>query len=308
MRTRRILGATALTTLVAVSLAGCVKMDMQLDLQSDDTVDGSMVFAVSSALAEMTGQDPATIAEQMSADTLDMDQGTITSQKPYDDGEYVGSEITFEGETLDSFAGTTGEELSIVREGDEFVVSGTMDLSEEALGAGEGGDMMAGLMEGFDVQISITFPGKVSEHNGELDGNTVTWTPQYGEATEISARGSAIEGGGGSSLPLPLLIGVGAAVLVAAALIIFLVMRSRKNAAAAQPAMAGYAPTGYAPPAQGYAPAPMATPPAAPAPPAAAPPVAPAPPAAAPPVAPPAPPADGPAAPPEQQTPPPPPA
>lgn len=302
------MGAAALTTLVAASLAGCVKMDMQLDLQSDDTVDGSMVFAVSNALAEMTGQDPATIAEEMSADTLDMDEGTITSTQPYDDGEYVGSEITFEGETLESFAGSTDGELSIVREGDEFVVSGTMDLSDEALGTGEAGgdEMMAGLMEGFDVQISITFPGSVSEHNGELDGNTVTWTPKYGEATEISARGSAIEGGGGSGLPLPLLIGVGAAVLVAAALIIFLVMRSRKNAAAAQPAAAGYAPTGYAPPAaQGYAPAPMAAPapPVAPAPPAAAPPVAPAPPAA-----PPAPPVDGPPAPPQEQAPPPPPA
>lgn len=302
MRTRRLLGATALTTLVAVSLAGCVKMDMQLDLQTDDTVDGSMVFAVSNALAEMTGQDPATIAEEMSGDTFDMDEGTITSTEPYDDGEYVGSEITFEGESLDSFAGATGEELSIVRDGDEFVVSGTMDLSDAALGTeGAGGDeMMSGLMEGFDIQISITFPGSVSEHNGELDGNTVTWTPQYGEATEISARGSAIEGGGGSGLPLPLLIGIGAAVLVAAALIIFLVMRSRKNAAAAQPAAAGYAPTSYVPPAQGY------TPPAAegyaPAPTA-----APAPPAAAPPVAPPAPPV-APPAPPQEQAPPPPPA
>ncbi len=296
MRTRRILGATALATIVAAGLAGCVKMDMQLDLQSDNTVDGSMVFAVSTALAEMTGQDPSMIAEEMSGDTFDMEEGTVTSTEPYDDGEYVGQKITFEGETVDSFSGTTDGELSIVREGDEFVVSGTMDLSEAALGTeGAAGDeMMSGLMEGFEIQISITFPGSVSEHNGELDGNTVTWTPKYGEANEISARGSAIEGGGGSGLPLALLIGIGVAVLVAVALIVFLVLRSRKSSAA-QPATAGYAPAAPAAPAafapdaaQGYAP----TAPTAPAPPAAAP----------------APPVDGPPAPPQQQTPPPPPA
>lgn len=236
------------------------------------------------------------IAEEMSGDTFDMEEGTVTSTEPYDDGEYVGQKITFEGETVDSFSGTTDGELSIVREGDEFVVSGTMDLSEAALGTeGAAGDeMMSGLMEGFEIQISITFPGSVSEHNGELDGNTVTWTPKYGEANEISARGSAIEGGGGSGLPLALLIGIGVAVLVAVALIVFLVLRSRKSSAA-QPATAGYAPAAPAAPAafapdaaQGYAP----TAPTAPAPPAAAP----------------APPVDGPPAPPQQQTPPPPPA
>lgn len=290
MRTRQILGATALATLVAASLAGCVKMDMQLDLQSDDTVDGSMVFAVSTALADLTGQDPADIAEQMSGESFDMDEGTVTSTEPYDDGEYVGQTITFEGETLDSFSGSTDGELSIVREGDEFVVSGTMDLSEAALGTegAESDEMMSGLMEGFDIQISITFPGKVSEHNGELDGNTVTWSPTYGESTELSARGSAVEGGGGSSLPLPLLIGIGAAVLIAVALIVFLVLRSRKNSAA-QPAAAVYAPAAFTPDAaQGYAPT--------------------APTAAAAPPAPPAPPVDAPPAPPQEQTPPPPPA
>src|SRR5665647_1939927 len=64
MRTRRLLGAAALATFVAVGLTGCIKMDMQLDLKSDDTVDGSMIFAISSEVAQMAGQDAATLAEQ----------------------------------------------------------------------------------------------------------------------------------------------------------------------------------------------------------------------------------------------------
>jgi hypothetical protein len=310
MRTRRLLGAAALTTLVAAGLSGCVKMDMQLDLQSDDTVDGSMVFAISSALAEMTGQDPDTLIDELQGDDL-VDQGSITRTEPYDDGEYIGSRIYFEGEALDNFSGAGGtDELSIVREGDEFVVSGRMDLSDDSLGTGGGDDMFAGLMEGFDIQISITFPGKVSEHNGELSGTTVTWRPALGETNEMSARGSAIDGGG-SGLPLPLLIGIGAAVLVALGLILFFVLRSRRSATAPAAAPAGYAPEGYppagaAPQATSYAPpAPAApdagyAPPAPPAPGYAAP-AAP-PPAPAEPPAPPTPPTEG--TPPAEGTPP----
>lgn len=244
MRTRRLLGAAALSTALVAGLAGCVKMDMQLDLQSDDTVDGSILMAVSSALAEMSGQDPESLLGEMNADDM-VDQGAVTSTEPYDDGEYIGQTIHFEGESLESFSGGGDEDLQIVREGDEYVVSGVMDLSDAAMGTeGEGGEMFSGLMESFDVRVSITFPGKVSEHNGELDGNTVTWTPRVGETNEISARGSAIEGGGGSGLPLPLLIGIGLAVLAAIGLILFFVLRSRKNAAA--PAAAAYgAPAGY---------------------------------------------------------------
>ena len=254
MRTRRLLGAAALTTLVAASLAGCVKMDMALELQADDTVDGTMIVAVSSALAELSGQDPDTIAEQLAGDSIDLEQGTITSQEPYDDGEYIGSTMTFEGETLDSFAGTSDGELGIVRDGDDFVVSGTLDLSEAALGAGADADAtVATMMESIDIQISVTFPGEVSEHNGQLSGNTVTWTPNYGETLELSARGSAVEGGGGSDLPLGLLIGIGAAVLVAVGLIVFLVVRSRKSSAQPAAATAAYgapAQPGYAAPQQ----------------------------------------------------------
>lgn len=302
MQTRRILGATALAAAAAVSLAGCVKMDMQLELQSDDTVDGSMIVAVSSEMAALMGQDPTTIAEELGGDTIDMSEGADVRQEAYDDGEYVGTKITFEGESLTGISGSDDGSLSIVREGDEFVVSGVMDLSAGEAGM-EGGDMFGDLSSSFDVRISITFPGRVSDHNGSLDGNTVTWTPSYGQITEISARGSAIEGGG-SGLPIALIVGIAAAVLIAAGLIIFFVLRSRKSAA--QPAVAGYGYTGtegY--PAQGYAPQGYAQPAA----PAQAYPAAP--PAAptegyAPPAAPPVPSA-APPAPPQQQTPPPPP-
>lgn len=316
MRTRRLLGAAALSTLVAVGLTGCMKIDLSLDLQSDDTVDGSMVFAISTELAELAGESPESLAEQMQQEMVDVGEEGATRTEPYDDGEFIGTTTYFEGEALDSF-GTPGEaeSLSIVRDGDDYVVSGVLDLSDADA---EGGEMVAGLMEGFEIQIAISFPGAVSDHNGQLDGKTVTWSPTYGERLDISARGSAIESGGGSDgVPVLLIVGIVVLALLLIGLILFFVLRSRKGDA--EPAM----PTGYpAPPVDGQSSwTPPPAPPTATPPYGQAPPTPPATPAAqplyeqAPPIPPvppspyeqdpPAPPA---ASPPQGQTPPPPPA
>jgi len=266
MRTRRLLGAAALSTVVVVGLSGCMKIDMQLELNSDDTVDGTMIMAISKEMAEMMGQDPAALAEEMAGDLTpeEGDPGEY-SQKPYDDGEYVGTEVTITGSSLEAMEGTTSEtgELQIVRDGDEFVVSGEMDLSEEAMGGG-GEDLGFDLSESFDVRIAITFPGKVSEHDGELSGNTVTWTPKFGEVTPVNARGSAVDGGGGGDLPIALIAGIAVAVLLLIGLVLFFVLRGRKKAAPAvatgypTEGYAGYTPT--AAPGETYAPAPPAQP------------------------------------------------
>ena len=283
MRIRRIVGASALGIVVAVGLSGCLKMDMQLDLQSDNTVDGTLVFAISSAVADMIGESPESIAEGLQQDTFDFEQGSTRSE-PYDDGEFVGTTTYFEGQPLSDF--DDPESVRIVREGDDFVVSGAFDMSEGA----EGGEMMPGSTDDVDMKISISFPGKVSSHNGTLAGNTVTWQIPFDERLELQARGSAIEGGGGFPIPLPLLIGIGVALLLIVGLILFFVLR-RKGAPAAAPA------PGY-PPSDGYPAQPAyAAPPAAPGPPT-APPVE----EAAPPVEEAAPPAEpGPPPPPEKE-------
>src|SRR5665647_1254996 len=157
MRTRRLLGAAALATFVAVGLTGCIKMDMQLDLKSDDTVDGSMIFAISSEVAQLMGEDAESIADSMQQDMIDVGDGGETRSEPYDDGEYIGTTTFFEGQSLETFSsGEDTESLQILREGDEFVVSGVMDLSE---GAEDSESMMPGIGDSMDIKIAITFPG-----------------------------------------------------------------------------------------------------------------------------------------------------
>src|SRR4030095_12216108 len=93
-------------------------------------------------------------------------------------------------------AGGAGDTLQIAREGDTFVVTGVLDLSSGLSGATGpfGGTGGAQFFESADIRIAITFPGEVLQApGGEIDGNTVTYVPEFGERLEINATGSAVD-------------------------------------------------------------------------------------------------------------------
>jgi hypothetical protein len=105
--------------------------------------------------------------------------------------------------------------------------------------------MPSSLTAGFDVSVSMTFPGEVLEHNGTLDGTTVTWKPKAGENVVMKAKGKATAESAGvlglssSSTSTPLLAGLGLlALLLVAGLVVMLVRRGRT------PAVAGVATAG----------------------------------------------------------------
>lgn len=216
----------ALATVAALALSGCIKMEVNLDLQSDDTVDGSMVFAVQEGLGEMLGDvegegDGTTTdedaAREIFGEELDNDFAN-SSEEPYNEGEWVGTRLNFEGEPLESFSQET-DGFTITRDGDDFVVEGPYEASaaddEEA----------EQLFEGAEMTMSVTFPGEVSDHNGTLEGTTVTWD-LMSAPDELYARGAASEG---LDLPIALIIGAVVAVIVIAAAVTFVVVRARSH-------------------------------------------------------------------------------
>jgi len=291
---------------LAVLLTGCIKLNVDLAINANDTVNGTIVLGVQKELLELTGQS----AEDLLGDADLIPTGaTGVTVEPFEDDEFVGQQIIFEDLPIAEFnsgalgasgatgisgvTGAGGDSLNIAREGETFVVTGVLDLSSGLSGAtgpfaGTGG---AQFFESADIQISITFPGEVVQANGEVDGNTVTYAPEFGDRLEINATGSAIDNGqaadvvGGSDSFLPLILII-AGLAVVLLVIIFLVVRSRRN----KDGGAG-TPTGFGEPAPattpGVAPPPPGVPPAAPPPgiPPAAPPAPPMPPAAPPPPA-----------------------
>ena len=129
--------------------------------------------------------------------------------------------------------------------GDTFQVNGEVDLSPASTGPLQPG--AAQLAKDMELRLAITFPGPVSQQSGgTISGKTVTWTPAFGEKTEIRATGSAIGSGGHGAL-LWLLIGLAILLVVLVALVLIRSLRKRSvpgtGQAVASPTPAPPAPT-----------------------------------------------------------------
>ncbi|PJI93747.1 LppM family (lipo)protein [Luteimicrobium subarcticum] len=237
--------AAALTTLAAVTvlaLSGCVKIDMAFTLHSDNTADGTVIYAIQDSAAKALGQDPKDLLKEATEgeDPAD-DFGEGATSEPYQQDGYTGTKVTLKNSSLDDLGGdatsTSGTEdpddLKIVRDGDEFVVSGKLDLADlgsdaDAEESGLSSDQIASL---FDVKIAITFPGAVvsADPAATIDGSTVTWTSSGSDVINLDARGKATTGSSGLAWWVWLLIGL--AVLAVIAVVLLVLLRGRKPAA-----------------------------------------------------------------------------
>ena len=245
-RIRRRIISTAALGVAALALTGCMRMQVNATIGEDDTVDGTVVMAMSDEILALVGDQ----ADDLWAESgFEGDEG-VTVEDYAKDG-YTGKQYTFEGTPIDEFSDA---DMSITREGDEFVVAGNLDMTDVT---SEGMEGMEDMLDSFDITVSFTFPGAVTESNGDIKGNTVTWTPQPGEANPLEARASAIASGS-SSAPIGLIIGIIAAVVVIGAVVaILLVNRRKATGAPAEAAAVEAAPAefGYAPAAEAAAPA-----------------------------------------------------
>jgi hypothetical protein len=211
-RLGRILGCAVLVLL----LAGCFKVNMDMEVSPEDTVSGSAIIAVDESLLQLSGQSAEQLFREM--DLSDLPAGASSDR--YEEDGFVGQEISFDDIPLDEFTGnnalsgsTAGEELNIVRQGNEFHVTGAFDMSGQEF---SGTEIPQQFLDSFEFRISITFPGEVKSATGTIDGNTVTWEPRIGEDTQIEAVASAIPSES-SPLLVILLIAGGALVLGAVA-------------------------------------------------------------------------------------------
>ncbi|AEG43099.1 LppM family (lipo)protein [Isoptericola variabilis] len=244
--------AAPLAVAAALALSGCMKMDLALTLTEGDTASGTFVVAFSDELAEAMGAEPQELWEQGSeAVAGDLPEGA--TEEPYADGEYTGGRYTFAEQPVSELGGVAGEELTVTREGDEYVVSGAMDLTDDT---GELESAPPELVDSFDARVAITFPGEVVDTNGEVVGtNTVEWRPPLGERTELRARGSAVSNGkagegaaggagaeddDGEGLPLWAVAGLLLVLAIAVAAVVVIVARARRRRDADGPGGTGF--------------------------------------------------------------------
>jgi len=217
-------------------LSGCFKVDADFKVNADETVDGTMIVALDKEFQEMfSGMGGEESEDEDLVNVDDLPEGTEVED--YDEGGFVGQKVTFDGVTFEEMMSGTDadaevtDEWSLTHEGSELIFEGTFDMTSQD----EEMDMTA-FMKDADISISMEFPGDISESNGEIDGNTVTWTPEVGESNEMRAV-AADEAG----FPFGLVIGVIAGMSLLIGLGVFLVLSRRKAtpAPAVVPGQAG---------------------------------------------------------------------
>ena len=269
-RQRRPLAFIALLGVAAFLLTGCIKMQADFVIKADDTFDATIFMGYSDEamkqLSEMSGQSIEDMQADMGIDSqiddLERQFGADATVETVSQDGYTGSKITIKNQPLSDISSAAGSgAMSIVREGDTFVLSGNLDMAEGGEGM-DGLDAMGAMGIEMPVMIfTFTFPGAVKSSSGEINGNTATFNLDFGKSNEISAEAEAIDNGKGGGPPgsgggisMMLILIIAGAVIVVAAVVLIIVLRSKKKKAAAPMADAAYSPPGSFPAQQGYPP------------------------------------------------------
>lgn len=231
---RRLWAVLALPFLLL--LAGCGKLDASLDIHSVDDIDVVYDLAIQRSFIDEYGLGIDS-GEAMCASYEDEDSQETwmadAKKEPWQDDTYVGCKLT--GKTS---ADGYGEDAALTDENGEFhlVIPGS------AAGMGEGDS--SGMMEGFQLHLTISFPGKVISSNiGEVDGKTVTITDVdefMQKGIDITAKDSSM----GWIVWVIIAVVAVIVVLIVIALIVGLILMSRrkKKAGAAAAVPGGYGP------------------------------------------------------------------
>ncbi|GAB3158737.1 hypothetical protein GCM10027059_03990 [Myceligenerans halotolerans] len=184
---RTAIGATTIAATLA--LTGCVKLDADVSLSGDDTFSGDVVIAFSDEVLEQMDMSPEEFLEGMMSDSsVDVSE---YETEPYAEGGYSGMTATFEDAPLDQLEDTI--DLTIDREGDEFVVHGEPVAEDDFEDSADSGmPELDAMLAAMRHEVSITFPGPVAYADGEVEGTTVSWESTGGEPLTIEARASAL--------------------------------------------------------------------------------------------------------------------
>jgi len=187
---KRFLRAALAAVSVVLLTTGCVKVTIDLTVNSNDTVSGTMVFAISKELAALSEESESAATNPETGGLLkDAENVTI---EPFDDGDFVGSAYTFEDLPLEEFAPEIGEEsaFGLSRDGDNLIVEGVLDTSSAGPELEDNpfaGAFLAGLVSSSDLRVTITLPGEIKATNGTVEGQTITWKGSFGTKLEMNA-------------------------------------------------------------------------------------------------------------------------
>jgi hypothetical protein len=224
-----------------VALAGCVRLDMDLSIGTDDTLDGAIVIAFDKkALGPFVdANDLLGQVEKRNPLGRRPARGSVAVE-PYDADGLVGKRYRYTGVPLADLdpAGA----LHFRHSGRRYVLDGSLDLTAH----GDARVNLGTLTNTASAIVRVTFPGRIFTANGDIAGRSVTWKPKFGATTPLAAEADdgrpvpvAHRPAGQTGPPVWLLVAAGAAAAIA---LLGLLWSARRFAARRRAASSGAPP------------------------------------------------------------------
>jgi hypothetical protein len=207
-RTRALLLIAVLA--VGLALGGCARVRTALAVQPDDTVAGEVVLATPEQGPDDKG--PKVTVPPELADAVDVAE--------YRQDGYVGSLLRFSDLTFEQVgqlhrvSDQVGEStrLELRRQGNRVILTGAVDLTRVPV-------------DKADFQLKVSFPGEVTDSDGDADSGTVSWSFTPGDVGEVNAVAAFDDPNAPSALNWTL--GLAAMVVLSAAAVVLLARRTR---------------------------------------------------------------------------------
>ncbi|MEV5766851.1 DUF3153 domain-containing protein [Micromonospora sp. NPDC052213] len=237
IRGRTLRGAACLV--LAAALTGCMQLNLGLTVNADDTVDGQLLLTAQKSVLTSGNRTVEAGFAELRKNIPALPPGEETR---YEDAKLFGSQITYRNTPLRDF---NSESVRLVREDDLYRF--TLPLDPKKYGgkvAEQNPQNQQAFMRLMSFEISVTFPGRVLDTNGTVNGRSVSWKvgSNQEKPTELravaeapprpSASPAAGDDGGGA-FPWLLVAGAAALLLLVAVVVVLLLRRTRRPAPAA---------------------------------------------------------------------------
>jgi hypothetical protein len=198
-----------------VALTGCVNVDADLKVNSNETVSGSMKIGVDKQLMQSSGTSLDTVRQRVESGIKQTTTAGVQC-KAFEDDKYVGSDCNFDQVPFSKMGASTGDGVGFRRDGDKFVVTvKALDLGRTA----QTGTPPV-------VKFKITMPGKITAHDdgASVSGRTATYD-------SLDKLGNvSLASGASSGFPLWAIILIIVLLLAAVGAVVYFVLRGRKTA------------------------------------------------------------------------------
>ncbi len=230
MRPGRAVAAIAVLVAVLFALTGCFKLNMDIKVHSEKSVDYEVVYALQKDVLKGKSFDEFMKSNNGSAD-MTIPEGAKVEE--FEDAKYKGKRITAANIDPGKIAEAekdSANKMTLVKDGDFYVLT-VGNLSNDSNDP-QGAQIAKAIFD--EAVLKVTFPGKVVEADGaKIDGNTATIDFLSTDAKQIRVKA---ESSPGFPIPMWALWGGIALVVVIAGLILLFVLLSRRKA---QPVPAG---------------------------------------------------------------------